>query len=109
MRQTPSQWPFLLLDPGAGRNKRQEEVPSDIPSANPKGGEAIGYLHTLLQVELEPKVRERIAAVWREQGPPEYWYENIRAVQRTPHRWHALLLETEGNRRGNTDRVPDTP
>ena len=106
--QTPSQWPFLLLDPAAGPNRCQEEVPATFRRQT-QGGEAIGYLHTLLQVELEPKVRERIAAVWREQGPPEYWYENIRAVQRTPHRWHALLLETEGNRRGNTDRVPDTP
>ena len=103
VQQTPSQWPFLLLDPA---EHRKEKVPATFRRPT-QGSQAIEHLHTLLQVELEPKVREQIAAVWREEGPPDDWFKNIRAVQRTPLNWRALLLEPVGCRKGNTDRVPD--
>jgi len=69
--------------------------------------QAIEYLHTMLQVELETKVREQVAAVWREEGPPKDWYNAIRAVQQTSLNWRALLLEPATRRKGSANRVSD--
>jgi len=106
--QTPNQWPFLLLDPATGPNRYQEADPVPTTFHRPnKGLQAIEYLHTMLQVELEAKVREQVAAVWREEGPPKDWYNAIRAVQRTPLNWRALLLEPATRQQGSANHVSD--
>ena len=52
----------------------------------------------------ESKVREQVAAVWREKGPPDDWFDRIKAVQRAPLEWQALLLEPAAQRKGHAGR-----
>lgn len=112
--QTPNQWPFLLLDPPVSQdgddaaetdstNGRQETDRVTFRRRG-RGGGAIEHLHVLLYVELEPKVRERVAAVWREEGPPDDWFDKIKAVQRSPRDWFALLVEPVALRKQSADR-----
>ena len=112
--QTPKQWPFLLLDPPASQDadgatetastNRSQETNQATFRRRARGGTAIEYLHILLHVELEPKVREQVATIWRENGPPDDWFERIKAAQRAPLDWHALLLEPVKHWKGNAGR-----
>ena len=52
---------------------------------------AIAVMHDLLHSELAPGVRERIAAVWRQDGPPTDVVAKIMAVKQEPKEWSSLL------------------
>lgn len=52
---------------------------------------AIVVMHDLLHSELAPGVRERIAAVWRQDGPPADAVSRIVAVKQAPKEWPSLL------------------
>ena len=52
---------------------------------------AIAVMHDLLHSELAPGVRERIAAVWRQDGPPTDVVAKIMAVKQAPKEWSSLL------------------
>ena len=117
--QTPNQWPFLLLDPPASQDEddeaetdstnRHQEAGRATFRRRARGGVAIEHLHVLLYVELEPKVREQVAAVWREEGPPDDWFDKLKAVQRAPRDWCALLVEPVVQRKQIAGRGRGSP
>ena len=53
---------------------------------------AINALHMLLAEILAPSDRDRVAAVWREHGPPTDAMDRLLAVRETPDAWRSLLL-----------------
>jgi len=67
---------------------------------------SIDLLHVFLENALTPSIREQVAAVWQEKGPPPAVVDRIRTVQRTPEEWHAQLLGAVGNWEG--DAAPET-
>ena len=46
-----------------------------------------------LEAELEPNVRDHVAAFWRKHGLPEDFAAKIVAVMQTPNQWTFLLLD----------------
>ena len=53
----------------------------------------IAVLHVFLDKELTTNIRDRVAAVWRQEGAPADAMDRMLAVRRTPGKWHSLLLE----------------
>ena len=95
VKDDPDQWPFLLLDPPEYKAE-PEEAPATFQRRLHRG-EAIGYLSVMLQTELDGQTRGQVARLWREQGPPEDWFESIRAVQAAPDQWRDELLRHSGS------------
>ena len=55
---------------------------------------AINALHVLLADTLASSDRDRVAAVWREHGPPMDAMDRLLAVRETPDAWRTLLLSS---------------
>lgn len=93
----------LRQEAGAeGRIKGFAEGYAKVYAERHVGGYAAGYaeghakaaievMHDLLHSELALGVRERIAAVWRQDGPPADVVTKIMAVKQEPKEWSSLL------------------
>ena len=62
---------------------------------------AIAGLHALLSDHLPSRDRDRLAAHWRQAGPPPDVMDRLLQVRQTPAEWRSLLRIPDGN--GDTD------
>ena len=58
---------------------------------------AMASLHTLLSDHLPSRDRNRIAAYWRQAGPPPDMLDRLLQVRQTPAEWRSLLRIPDGN------------